>query len=40
MQLDSNALTLGFWWLGIGVVALLIITRAFTRQPPVVMDAV
>jgi amino acid transporter len=40
MQLDSNALTLGFWWLGIGVVALLIITRAFTRKPPVVMDAV
>ena len=40
MQLDSNALTLGFWWLGIGVVALLIITRAFTRQPPVVMDSV
>ena len=37
MQLDSTALTLGLSWLGIGVVALLILTAGFTRRPPEIL---
>ena len=33
-QLDSNALTLGLYWLGAGAVILAVITKGFTRRPP------
>jgi putrescine importer len=33
-QLDSKALVLGFGWLAIGIVYLLVLTRALTREPP------
>lgn len=33
-QLDSNAVTLGLLWLGIGVVVLGVITKGFRKAPP------
>ena len=33
-QLDSNAITLGLSWLGLGIVVLALITRGFKAAPP------
>ncbi|MEO5781122.1 APC family permease [Arthrobacter oryzae] len=33
-QLDSNAITLGLSWLGLGIVVLALITRGFRTAPP------
>ena len=33
-QLDTNAVTLGFAWLGIGVIVLIALTKFFTRPVP------
>ena len=33
-QLDAKALTLELGWLALGIVYLLVLTRALTREPP------